>query len=377
MSNTKKKVAIIGPAFPLRGGLASFNERLALAYQEQGHQVKIYTFSLQYPSIFFPGKTQMSEDAAPDKLNIEVCINSVNPFNWIKVGKRIAKQNYDLIITRFWIPFMGPSLGTILRQVKDRKHTKVVGLIDNIIPHEARVGDRSFAQYFVNTVDAFIVMSKAVGEQMTTFVKEQRIAYTPHPIYDIYGQSVDMYSAKAHLSLPQADNYLLFFGFIRAYKGLDLLLEAMAQPAVKALNLKLLIAGEFYDDQEKYEDQIKSLQIEKNVIMHTSYISNEQVRYYFSAADLIVQPYRTATQSGISQIAYHFEKPMLVTRVGGLPEIVDHNRNGYVVPLDPKIIAMSIVDFYNMNRADDFRRAVIKKKKEFSWSNFMNAIDNL
>lgn len=373
----QKKIAIIGPAYPLRGGLASFNERLAMAYQEQGYQVKIYTFSLQYPVIFFPGKTQMSEDEAPENLDIEVCINSVNPFNWLHVGKKIAKQNYDLIITRFWIPFMGPSLGTILRQIKDRKQTKVVGLIDNIIPHETRIGDTVFAQYFVNAADAFVVMSKAVAEEMNSFVKDQKVAYTPHPIYDIYGEAVDMNQAKAHLKLRQVDNYLLFFGFIRAYKGLDLLLNAMAFPKVKALGLKLLIAGEFYDEQEKYITQIKTLGIQDNVILHTSYISNEDVRYYFSAADLVAQPYRTATQSGISQIAYHFEKPMLVTNVGGLPEIVDHNRNGYVVPVDAKDIAASIVDFYTNKRALNFENAVKEKKKEFSWSNFMNAINNL
>ena len=373
----RKKICIIGPAYPLRGGLASFNERLAYAYQEQGHDVKLFTFSLQYPSIFFPGKTQYSEDPAPKGLDIEVAINSVNPFNWISVGRKIKKENFDLVIVRFWIPFMGPSLGTLLRQVKKNNKTKIVGLIDNIIPHEKRIGDTIFAQYFVNAADGFVVMSRAVGEEMKRFIKKQKVEYVPHPIYDIYGDAIDKTQAKNILGLDQGVKHLLFFGFIRAYKGLDLLIEAMSHSEVKALGVKLIVAGEYYDQKEKYESLIQSLGVSDSLVLHTDYISNEEVANYFSAADLVVQPYKTATQSGISQIAYHFEKPMLVTNVGGLPEIVAHEKNGYVVPVDASEIAKGIVDFFKQNRSESFTQAVKEKKKEFSWSNFMNAIDKL
>lgn len=373
----RKKICIIGPAYPLRGGLASFNERLAYAYQEQGHDVKLFTFSLQYPSIFFPGKTQYSEDPAPKGLDIEVAINSVNPFNWISVGRKIKKENFDLVIVRFWIPFMGPSLGTLLRQVKKNNKTKIVGLIDNIIPHEKRIGDTIFAQYFVNAADGFVVMSRAVGEEMKRFIKKQKVEYVPHPIYDIYGDAIDKTQAKNILGLDQGVKHLLFFGFIRAYKGLDLLIEAMSHPEVKALGVKLIVAGEYYDQKAKYESLIQSLGVSDSLVLHTDYISNEEVVNYFSAADLVVQPYKTATQSGISQIAYHFEKPMLVTNVGGLPEIVAHEKNGYVVPVDASEIAKGIVDFFKQNRSESFTQAVKEKKKEFSWSNFMNAIDKL
>ncbi len=372
-----KKICIIGPAYPLRGGLATFNERLAKAYIAQGHQVKIYTFSLQYPSIFFPGKTQFSDDPAPSDLEIDVCINSVNPLNWIAVGKRIAHKEFDLIICRFWIPFMGPSLGTILRQVKDRKKTKIIGLIDNIVPHEKRIGDRSLAQYFVKACDAFIVMSKSVEEELRTFTTTQKIGYAPHPIYDVYKDPIPQSEAKEYLGLDQDQSYLLFFGFIRAYKGLDLLIEAMGDQKVKDTNVKLIVAGEYYDKQEKYESRIKALDISDNILLHTKFISNEEVHYYFCAADLVVQPYHTATQSGISQIAYHFEKPMLVTNVGGLPEIVSHAKNGYVVPVNAENIALSIADFYKEERKQSFIAEVKKKKKEFSWSNFMDAINKL
>lgn len=372
-----KKICIIGPAYPLRGGLASFNERLAYAYQEQGHTVKLYTFSLQYPSIFFPGKTQYSEDPAPKDLDIEVCINSVNPFNWFSVGRKINKENFDLIIVRFWIPFMGPSLGTMLRQIKRTGKTKIVGLIDNITPHEKRIGDSLFAQYFVNAADGFVVMSRSVEQEMQRFIKKQNVNYVPHPIYDIYGDAIDQEKAKQKLNLDKETKYLLFFGFIRAYKGLDLLIEAMSNLGVKELGVKLIVAGEYYDQQEKYESQIKRLGLADSLVLHTKFISNEAVAQYFSATDLVVQPYRTATQSGISQIAYHFEKPMLVTNVGGLPEIVDHQKNGYVVPVDPTEIANAIIDFFKQDRYAAFTKAVKEKKKEFSWSNFMNAIDNL
>jgi len=372
-----KKICIIGPAYPLRGGLATFNERLARAYISLGHQVKICTFSVQYPSIFFPGKTQLSEDSAPEGLDIEVCINSVNPLNWIPTGKKIAKQNFDLIICRFWIPFMGPSLGTILRQVTNRKTTKVVGLIDNIVPHERRLGDTTLARYFAKSCDAFIVMSKAVGEELQGFITDQKVGFAAHPIYDVYKDVVPSIQAKKELALDPDQSYLLFFGFIRAYKGLDLLIEAMAHEKVKSLGVKLIIAGEYYEDQEKYESRIRALGLGDDIILHAKYISNEEVHLYFCAADLVVQPYITATQSGISQIAYHFEKPMLVTNVGGLPEIVTHQKNGYVVQVNSDDIALSIYDFYQHNRMANFVEGVKVKKKEFSWANFMDAIDKL
>ncbi len=372
-----KKICIIGPAYPLRGGLATFNERLARAYISLGHQVRIYTFSVQYPSILFPGKTQLSEDAAPKDLDIEVCINSVNPLNWIPTGKKIAEQNFDLIICRFWIPFMGPSLGTILRQVTDRSKTKVVGLIDNIVPHEKRIGDTTLARYFAKACDSFIVMSKSVGEELQHFITDQNVGFAAHPIYDVYKDAVPSIQAKKELSLDLEQTYLLFFGFIRAYKGLDLLIEAMAHEKVKGLDVKLIIAGEYYEDQEKYESKIREYGLSDNIILHTKYISNEEVHLYFCAADLVVQPYITATQSGISQIAYHFEKPMLVTNVGGLPEIVSHQKNGYVVPVNSKDIALSIYDFFEHNRKATFVEGVKIKKKEFSWANFMDAIDKL
>ncbi|PCJ46497.1 MAG: hypothetical protein COA99_02770 [Moraxellaceae bacterium] len=220
----KKKIVIIGPAYPLRGGLASLNQRLAEVMQADGYEVVIYTFSLQYPNFLFPGKTQYSEDDPPRNLNIKVKINSVNPFNWVKVGKEIQRYKPDAIICRFWLPFMGPCFGTILRYAKKNNHTKIVGFVDNIIPHEKRPGDYIFAKYFVGACDSFLVMSKAVQKQLRTFTSDKPIVFVEHPVYDNYGEAVSQETSLKRLNLSEDFQYMLFFGFIRDYKGLDLLL---------------------------------------------------------------------------------------------------------------------------------------------------------
>ena len=361
-----KKIIIIGPAHPLRGGLATFDERLAQAFQQQGHKVVIYTFSLQYPNFLFPGKTQYSDAPKPQDLDIQVVINSINPFNWFSVGWRIARERADLVICRFWLPIMAPCLGTILRLVKRNGRSKVVGLIDNIIPHEKRFGDRPFAHYFASACDSFIVMSRAVALEMQQFTK-QPCRYVPHPIYDTYGEKVSRKEALKYLQLLENQHYILFFGFIRRYKGLDLLLEALNTEGVKKLNINLLVAGEFYDDEAFYKNLIETQGIENQVIMKCDFIPNDAVRYYFAAADIVVQPYRSATQSGISQIAYHFEKPMIVSNVGGLAEIVPHGEAGYVVEPNPTAISEALIDFYKNKRLNSFTEKVKEQKKRFSW----------
>ncbi len=372
-----KKIIIIGPAYPLRGGLASFNERLARAFQEAGDDVELHTFSLQYPNFLFPGKTQYSSDPAPKDLKIHVTVNSINPFNWYSVGQRIKKLKPDLVICRFWLPFMGPCLGTILRIIRQNQHTKIISLVDNIIPHEKRIGDRPLTQYFVNSVDGFIVMARAVQEELKQFTTTKPVAYIPHPIYDNYGEHVEKTTARECLKLEPNGQYLLFFGFIRAYKGLDLLLEAMSDKRIQAAGIKAIIAGEYYDDKTKYQAIIDKHQLQNTVIIKDDYIPSEEVRYYFGAADVVVQPYRTATQSGISQLAYHFEKPMIVTRVGGLPEIVAHERSGYVVDVDSKVIADAIIKYYNEQKEAEFTKQVKEDKKRFSWESMVQGFKKL
>ncbi len=371
----KKKIVILGPAHPLRGGgITTFNERLAYQFQEEGHDVTIYSFSLQYPSFLFPGKSQYTDEPAPKGLRILSKVNSINPINWFRVGNELRKLRPDHIVVRFWLPFMGPSLGTILRQVKKNGHTRIVSIVDNIIPHEKRLGDKVFSKYFINSIHHCVVMSKRVGEDLKTFVQDQSIRFVPHPLYDNYGEILPKEQARSFLKLQEGAKYILFFGFIRKYKGLDLLYRAMGDERVKALGVRLLVAGEYYVDANEYSKIAVEEGIVEQLDLHTHFISNERVKHYFSASDLVVQPYKTATQSGISQLAYHFEKPMLVTRVGGLPEIVNHGESGYVVPTDSSSIADAIVDYYEHQREADFIEGVKENKKRFSWSHLSGAL---
>lgn len=373
-----KHIVIIGPAHPLRGGLADFNERLAKAFLDAGDQLTIYTFSLQYPGFLFPGKTQYSPDPAPEGLNIKVRINSVNPLNWQSVGKEISKLKPDLVVVAYWLPFMGPCLGTILRRIKKNKHSKVIALTHNIIPHEKRPGDKAFTKYFVKPVDAYVVLSRSVADDIRQFVKKDSpIEFIPHPVYDSYGPLIPKSKARQELKLQQEGHYLLFFGFIREYKGLDLLLKAMADPRIKAAGIKAIVAGEFYSDPKPYEDLIEELDIANQLELHTDYIPKDKVGQFFGAANLVVQPYKTATQSGISQLAYHFELPMIVSNVGGLPEIVKDGKAGYVVERDPKALADAILRYFEEDRETEFRAFVQQEKKRFSWNKMVEQMKEM
>ena len=361
-------VVIIGPAYPLRGGLATYNERLARAFREAGDEVRIVTFSLQYPNFLFPGQTQLSTEAGPADLAIEVSLNSVNPLSWLAVGRKLRRERPDLVIFRFWLPFMGPALGTVARLVRGNGHTRVVAITDNVIPHEQRPGDRPLTRYFLSACDGFVTMSRSVLSDLQQLGFGRKPAlYRPHPLYDNFGPIKPKAAALAALSLPATVGYLLFFGFIRAYKGLDILLEAWADARVATLPIKLMIAGEFYEDAAPYEALIERHQLENRLVRATDFIPNELVADYFCAADLVVQPYKNATQSGVSQIAYHFERPMLVTDVGGLAELIPDGVVGYVVPPTPAAIANAVVDFYTGKREAAFAAGAREQKKQFSW----------
>lgn len=367
-------IVIIGPAYPLRGGLSTYNHRLAKEFQGHGHNISIYTFSLQYPNFLFPGKTQYSDGPAPEGLDIKVRINSINPFNWLSVGFELKNLKPDLIIIRYWLPLMGPCLGTIARIAKSNKHTKILSIVDNAIPHEKRPGDTVFTQYFVNGVDAFISMSKAVLNDLSLFDKVKPRKFCQHPLYDNFGGIVPQEIAKEKLQFNKRFKYLLFFGFIRDYKGLDILLEAFADKRLRELPLKLIVAGEFYSGSKPYFDLIEKHQLQEYVIMSNDFIPDSKVADYFCAADLVVQPYKDATQSGVTQIAYHFNKPMIVTNVGGLAETVPHNKVGYVVNAEPLHISNAILTFYSENKSVEFSENIAIEKKKFSWETMMNNI---
>lgn len=372
-----KTVKIIGPAYPYRGGIATTNERLAQEFNSMGFDATIETFTVQYPSFLFPGKTQFNPKAAPENLKVIRSINSINPLNWIGVGRRIKKEKPDLIIIRYWLPFMAPCLGTIAGIIKRNGHTKVVCLADNIIPHEHRPGDRQLTNYFIQRIDGLVAMSKSVLGDAHTFNKDLPVGFCPHPLFDNYGERLPEALAKQQLKLDVNTRYLLFFGFIRDYKGLDLLLNAFADERLRKFPVKLLVAGEYYSSPEPYLELIKKNHLEQLVELRTEFIADEEVNLYFSAADMVVQPYKSATQSGVTQIGYHFNKPMLVTNVGGLSEIIPDGKIGYVTEPDSLKIADALVDFYTRERMSEFEANIVEEKKKFSWSNMVNTFLSL
>jgi glycosyltransferase involved in cell wall biosynthesis len=370
------KVVIIGPAYPLRGGLATFNHRLAKEFIMHGDECSIFSFSLQYPSFLFPGTSQYASGPAPDDIKVHTVINSVNPFNWVKIGNRLAKEKPDIIVVRFWIPFMGPALGTILRRVRKNHHTKIVCIADNISPHEKRPGDKGFTSYFVKSVDAFITMSEKVMNDLKQIEKVKPAQLVAHPLYDNFGEIVSKDEARKKLNINVNIPVILFFGFIRKYKGLDILFEAMSDTRIKAAGIKLLVAGEFYEDKDSYMNQVKKLGIEDQLILRTEFIADNEVQYYLSAADVVIQPYRNATQSGVTPLAYHFEKPMIVTNVGGLPSLVPHEKVGLVAEPEPKAIADAILRFYDLGE-DYFIPHLRIEKQKYSWANLVSSIKTL
>jgi glycosyltransferase involved in cell wall biosynthesis len=370
------RVVIIGPAHPLRGGLATFNQRLAKEFTDQGDECSIYSFSLQYPSIFFPGKTQFTDEPAPETIKIHSLINSINPFNWIKTGKRLKKEKPDIIVVRFWLPFMGPALGTILRKVKKNKHTRIICIADNVIPHEHRTGDRTFTKYFLKTCDAFITMSEKVLNDLRKFEKQKPVRLVQHPLYDNFGERITKTEARKKLELPTGQKIILFFGFIRNYKGLDILLRAMGDPRIRNAGIKLLIAGEFYEDARPYYKLIDETGIKDLLILRTNFIPDQEVKNYLCAADVVVQPYRNATQSGVTPLAYHFEKPMIVTDVGGLSSLVPNEKSGLVTRPEPVAIADTIMRYYQLGE-DYFIPHLRTEKLKYSWNNLINAIKEL
>lgn len=368
------KIVVLGTAWPYRGGIALFNERLAKEFQKENDEVITYTFTLQYPSFLFPGKTQYSEEPAPQDMTIVRKVSSVNPFNWIKVGRELKKMAPDLIVIGFWLPFMAPCLGTIARIARKNGKTKVVSVVHNIVPHEHRIGDKMFATYFCNSVDGFVAMSDSVLNDLTLFDSVKPRVFCRHPLYDNFGKQVDREEALSELGLDTSNRYMLFFGLIRDYKGLDIMLKAYADSRLRKMGVKLIVAGEFYNNAEKYFELEKELGLEGEVIWHREFVPDSKVRYYFGAADIIVQPYKSATQSGVTQIAYHFEKPMIVTNVGGLAEIVPNGKAGYVVEPDEKEIADAIVDFFGNNRQDEFKEGLLFEKRKYAWSNMTKSV---
>ena len=373
----KKKVVIIGSAWPLRGGgIATFNERLAKQFMDEGHEVIIYTFSLQYPSFLFPGKSQYATEPKPLHLTIKEVVNSVNPFNWVRIGNEINKMAPDLVVVRYWIPFMGPCLGTIASIIRKNKTSKVVCIADNVVPHEKRPLDTLFTKYFVGQVDAFVTLSEKVQKDLSLFTQKPS-ATVVHPLYDNFGEPISKLEARKKLALDAFDPIILFFGFIRAYKGLDLLLRALGYLKKQGKIIPtLVIAGEFYDKKEPYLQIIAEEDLTNDVIVKSDFIADTDVRNYFCATDFVIQPYKNATQSGITPLCFHFNKPMLVTNVGALAAMVPNDVVGVVAEPDYVSIAHGIEKLYALGETH-FTSAIEMEKKKYNWNQLTHQIWDL
>ncbi len=370
------KICLIGPAHPLRGGIANFNETLAEAFHTEGHGTDIISYSLQYPGFLFPGKTQFTQDEYRGASKIRTLINSVNPFSWIRTGLRIKKEAPDMVVMHLWMPFFCPALGTIARIAKRNGKTKVFLLCHNVIPHEKKPGDRFLTQMLVPHCDGFISLSQSVLDDLSQFTDSANKLFIPHPIYDIFGEIEDKQTAKSALGLSAKRKYILFFGMVRKYKGLDLLIDAFAIFAAANPDVDLVIAGEFYDGEEKYRSQIADLGIIERTIIRNEFIPSEAVRHYFCSADIVAQTYITATQSGVTQIAYHFNRPMLVTNVGGLAEIVP-STVGYITERTSQDISDKLLDFFANNREHEMSAGAEREKARFSWKSMVDGFVSL
>ena len=369
------KIIIVSAAFPYRGGIAHFTQML---YNEliKNHEVSVVTFSRQYPKLFFPGKTQYEPTLLKDAPDSEELLDSINPFNWNSVGKTVKNKNADLVIFNFWMPFFGPCFGTAARRIKKNKRTKILIIAHNVISHDAKIGDRMLTKYFFNAADYFITMSKSVQKDLQKFKPNAKQKLLFHPIYSNFGTSIKKNDAVEFLKLSDKPT-LLFFGFIRKYKGVDILLKTVELLKEK-LDLQLIIAGEFYDNKQKYLDLIDLLNIGKQVRIFSDFIPNSEVKYYFSVCDVVVLPYREATQSGIFQIANNFEKPIIVTDVGGLGEEIEQGKTGFVVEKNnPQILADAIFKYFKENKIEEFSLNVKRKKEKYSWTNFVKGIEQL
>jgi len=376
------KIVIVSTAYPLRGGIAHYVAALA-ANLRQRHTVEIITFKRQYPKLLFPGKTQEESggQAGYDKIAAAPqLVDSINPLNWIRVAREIRRRQPDLLIFKYWLPFFGPCFGTIAKLAKRGTKTKTLFICDNIIPHERRPGDVTFTKFAFKHADFFLVQSDAVERELLHHFPGATYRKSPHPVYEFFGAPISKTAARQALKIS-AQNVILYFGYVRPYKGVMTLLEAMSHLRAQQREIgatQLLVVGEFYDDEKKYRQHAEELQLDDRVRFVADYVPNEEVAHYFCAADVVVLPYLSATQSGIAQIAYNFDKPVIATNVGGLAEVVKPDQTGYLVaPNDPPALAEALSKFYREKREDEFTANVKIEKRNYSWTRLVEAIEEL
>jgi glycosyltransferase involved in cell wall biosynthesis len=368
-------ILVIGTAYPLRGGIAHYNALLA-THLSKRHHVDVVTFKRQYPKLLFPGKSQMETGDPGVPIKSEQLIDSINPINWIRVGLQLRKRRPDIVIFKYWLPFFGPCLGTICRIIRWRQSARVIAICDNVIPHEHRPGDRLFTRYTFRAVDGYIVQSDTVENDLKKMVQNPLYRKVAHPVYENFGPPIPKSEARRRLGLT-GENFILFFGYVRRYKGLHTLIDAM-KFVKENISATLLVVGEFYDTESDYREHITREDLGNIIHIISDYVPNEKVAEYFSAADVVVLPYHSATQSGIVQIAYNFNKPVIATDVGGLKEVVLDNLTGLIVPAEnAEILANAIIKFYDQKMEDRFSSRIQEEKKKYSWDSMVKAIEEI
>lgn len=368
------KIIIVSTAYPIRGGIAHFGSLLFQTLRNRGHDVRMISFKRQYPSLFFPGKTQKDLGKESIPIQSEAILDSVGPLSWIRAANRIRQHNPDLVIFNYWMPFFAPCYAMVAFLAKLVCSTKILYVCHNIVPHEPSAIDGVLTRLAFALVDYFLVMSDSVKDELMHFHASADFKRVFHPVYELFGKPIPKQVAKSKLGLSD-EKLVLFFGYIRKYKGLVVLLDAMVT-VLKEVPARLLVVGEFYDDKSKYVRQIQELKIDEHVTLVDEYVPTENVKLYFSAADVVALPYISATQSGIVQICYNFNKPVIATNVGGLPQVVRNGETGFVVPAgDADAFAVALVRFYRENREQEFSKNVAIVKKNFSWDRIAEAVE--
>lgn len=369
------RVALLGPAWPYRGGIAHFQASMTRALDARGHQVSAVTFSRQYPEALFPGTTQFEDGPPPADLPLAPrLIDSVDPRTWVRTARHVADAGSEVAVLQFWMPFMGPAFGVIARRLRKRG-VRVVAVVHNAIPHERRPGDRALSRYGLSACDGLIVLSDQVRADLGRLGLTAPVRQQAHPAYDTFGDPMPKTDARDRLGLAADVPIFLFFGFIRRYKGLHVLLDAWADVRRRVPEAVLVVAGEFYADEAALRAQIGTLE---GVRLDADYIPDDWVGLYVSAADAVVQPYVTATQSGVAQIAFHFERPVVTTDVGGLAEIVPDGEAGMVVPPeDPDALADALVRFVEDDLGEGMEEGVRRARQATSWAALAEAVEDL
>ena len=376
----RQRIVVVGPFPPYRGGIAHFTQATYRGLLARGHDVCPVSFSRQYPGFLFPGKTQFEPGWSPrgegrPSGEAPRLLSSLNPLTWLQTARYLTRHAPDAVVIQYWMPFFAPSLGMVARWLQ-RRGTRVIGVVHNALPHERRPGDRFLSRFFLQSCDAIVVLSEAVEKDIRKLDVRGEVRRAEHPVFDHFGEALPKQEARRRLGLPENAPVLLFFGFIRQYKGLLVLLDAMPSITRRLPDVRLVVAGEFYDDPAPYHAQIRRHGLEDHVLLHPDYIPEGEVAHYFSASDVVVQPYLSATQSGIAQIAFHFGRPLVVTDVGGLAEVVPHEEAGLVVPpSDPEALAAAVVRFFEEDLSEKLTSGVQRARQNHSWDRLYEAIE--